>query len=80
VEQRDELSEVAGSRYAGYTVYDDVEQQVQSLSGVVNHRLLEVPPVNWMMPFLLASLRERDCHGHELGQNMNDLGLEATHS
>ena len=80
MEQRDDLSVVAEPRYAGYTVYDDVEQQVQSLFGVVNHGVLEVPPVNWMMPFLLACLRERDCHGDELAQNVNDLGLEATHS
>ena len=80
MEQRDDLSVVAGNRYAGYPVYDDVEQQVQSLFGVVNHRVFEVPPVNWMVPFLLACLRKRDCHGHELGQNVNDLGLEATHS
>jgi DNA-binding PadR family transcriptional regulator len=25
-------------------------------------------------------LRERDCHGYELAQNMSNLGLEATHS
>ena len=80
MEQRDDLSEAAGSRYAGYTVYDDVEQQVQSLFGVVNHRLLEVPPVNWMVPFLLVCLQERDCHGHELAQNISNLGLEATPS
>ena len=80
MEQRDDLSVVTGNRYAGYTVCDDVEQQVQSFVGVVNHGVLEVPPVNWMMPFLLACLRERDCHGDELAQNVNDLGLEATHS
>ena len=80
MEQRDDLSVVAEPRYAGYTVYDDVEQQVQSLFGVVNHRVLEVPPVNCMVPFILACLRERDCHDHELARNVNDLGLEATHS
>ena len=80
MEQGDDLSVVTGNRYAGYTVCDDVEQQVQSFVGVVNQRVLEVPPVNWMVPFLLVCLQERDCHGHELAQNMNNLGLEATHS
>jgi poly-beta-hydroxybutyrate-responsive repressor len=80
VEQGDDLSVVTGNRYAGYTVCDDVEQQVQSFVGVVSQRVLEVPPVNWMVPFLLVCLQERDCHGHELAQNMNNLGLEATHS
>ena len=80
MEQGDDLSVVTGNRYAGYTVCDDVEQQVQSFVGVVNQRVLEVPPVNWMVPFLLVCLQEKDCHGHELAQNMNNLGLEATHS
>ena len=82
MEERDDLYQGAGNRYAGYTVYEDaeVEQQVQGLFGVLNHRVSEVPPVNWMVPFLLVCLQERDCHGHELAQNMNNLGLEATHS
>ena len=82
MEERDDLSQGAGNRCAGYTVYkdEDVEQQVQGLFDVLNHRVSEVPPVNWMVPFLLVCLQERDCHGHELAQNMNNLGLEATHS
>ena len=82
MEERDDLYQGAGNRYAGYTVYEDadVEQQVQGLFGVLDHRVLEVPPVNWMVPFLLVCLQERDCHGHESAQNMNNLGLEATHS
>jgi poly-beta-hydroxybutyrate-responsive repressor len=82
VEERDDLYQGAGNRYAGCTVYEDaeVEQQVQGLFGVLNRRVSEVPPVNWMVPFLLVCLQERDCHGHELAQNMNNLGLEATHS
>jgi poly-beta-hydroxybutyrate-responsive repressor len=82
VEERDDLYQGAGNQYAGYTVYEDadVEQQVQDLFGVLDHRVSEVPPVNWMVPFLLVCLQERDCHGHELAQNMNSLGLEATHS
>jgi DNA-binding PadR family transcriptional regulator len=82
VEERDDLYQGAGNRYAGYTVYEDeaVEQQVQGLFGVLDHRVSEVPPVNWMVPFLLVRLQERDCHGHELAQNISNLGLEATHS
>jgi poly-beta-hydroxybutyrate-responsive repressor len=82
VEERNDLSQGAGNRYAGYTVYkdEDVEQQVQDLFDVLNHRVSEVPPVNWMVPFLLVCLQERDCHGHELAQNISNLGLEATHS
>lgn len=82
MEERDDLSQGAGNRCAGYTVYkdEDVEQQVQGLFDVLNHRVSEVPPVNWMVPFLLVCLQERDCHGHELAQNMINLGLGATHS
>ena len=82
MEERDDLFQGAGNRYAGYTVYkdEDVEQQVQGLFAVLNHRVSEVPPVNWMVPFLLVCLQERDCHGHELAQNISNLGLEATPS
>jgi poly-beta-hydroxybutyrate-responsive repressor len=82
VEERDDLFQGAGNRYAGYTVYkdEDVEQQVQGLFAVLNHRVSEVPSVNWMVPFLLVCLQERDCHGHELAQNISNLGLEATPS
>lgn len=82
MKERDDLYQGAGNRYAGYTVYEDedVEQQVQGLFDVLNHRVSEVSPVNWMVPFLLVCLQERDCHAHELAQNISNLGLEATHS
>jgi poly-beta-hydroxybutyrate-responsive repressor len=55
------------------------EQQVESLFGVVNDGVLEVPPVDWMAPFLLIYLQERDRHSHELARKVIDSGFEATH-
>jgi DNA-binding PadR family transcriptional regulator len=55
------------------------EQQVESLFGVVNDGVLEVPPVDWMAPFLLICLQERDHHSHELARKVIDAGFEATH-
>ena len=52
------------------------EQQVRSFFGVTNDEILEVPPANWMTPFLLVSLREGDCHGRELARKVNYPGLE----
>ena len=55
------------------------EQQVECLFGVVNDGVLEVPPVDWMAPFLLICLQERDHHSHELARKVIDAGFEATH-
>ena len=55
------------------------EQQVECLFGVVNDGVLEVPPVDWMAPFLLICLPERDRHSHELARKVIDAGFEATH-
>jgi poly-beta-hydroxybutyrate-responsive repressor len=55
------------------------EQQVESLFGVVNDGVLEVPPVDWMAPFLLICLQERDHHSHELARKVIDAGFEPTH-
>jgi len=55
------------------------EQQVRSFFGVVNDGVLEVPPVDWMAPFLLICLQERDRHSHELARRLIDAGFEATH-
>jgi poly-beta-hydroxybutyrate-responsive repressor len=55
------------------------EQQVECLFGVVNDGVLEVPPVDWMAPFLLICLQERDRHSHELARKVMDAGFEATH-
>jgi DNA-binding PadR family transcriptional regulator len=46
----------------------DFEQQVRSFFGVANDGALEVPPVDWMVPFLLVRLREGDCQARELVQ------------
>lgn len=55
------------------------EQQDRSFFGVVNDGVLEVPPVDWMAPFLLICLQERDRHSHELARKVINSGLEATH-
>jgi poly-beta-hydroxybutyrate-responsive repressor len=55
------------------------EPQVRSFFGVVNDEVLEAPSIDWMAPFLLICLRERDRHGHELARKVIDSGFEATH-
>lgn len=56
----------------------DFEQQVRSFFGVTNDGILEVPPANWVVPFLLVRLREGDCHGRELARKMDCPGFEAS--
>lgn len=51
------------------------EQQVRGFFGVANDEVLEVPPVDWMVPFLLACLRERDCRGRDLALKVTDSGF-----
>jgi len=55
-----------------------IEQQVRSFFGVANDGVLEVPPANWMIPFLLTYLREGACHGHELVRKVVDTGSEVS--
>jgi DNA-binding PadR family transcriptional regulator len=54
------------------------EQQVRSFFGVVSDGLLEIPSPDWITPFLLVILRERDCDERELAQKVIDSGLVAT--
>jgi DNA-binding PadR family transcriptional regulator len=54
------------------------EQQVRSFFGVVSDGVLEIPSPDWITPFLLVILRERDCYGHELAQQVIDFNLGAT--
>jgi poly-beta-hydroxybutyrate-responsive repressor len=63
----------------GNEITSAFEPQARSLSGVVNDGVLETPPVDWMAPFLLVCLRERDCYGNELARRVIDSGFEATH-
>jgi PadR family transcriptional regulator PadR len=87
VNEQRRLVEVAVSREGledalasddGSETTPDFEQQVQSLFGVTNDRILEVPPTNWMVPLLLVRLREGDCHGRALAQKMAYPGFEAS--
>lgn len=55
------------------------EPQVRSFFGVVNDEVLEAPPVDWMAPFLLVCLQERDYRSHELARKVIDAGFEVTH-
>jgi len=54
------------------------EQQVRSFFGVVSDGVLEIPSPDWITPFLLVILRERDCYGRELAKQVIDLDLGAT--
>src|SRR5215210_2353628 len=59
------------------------EQQVQSffgVFGVVSGGVLEIPSPDWVTPFLLVILRERDCYGRELARQVIDFDLGATRS
>ena len=56
------------------------EQQVQSFFGVVSGGVLEIPSPDWITPFLLVILQERDCYGCELERQMIDFDLGATRS
>ncbi len=44
----------------------------------MNDEILDVPSIDWLVPFLLLSLREGDSHGHELARRMPEFGLGAT--
>jgi DNA-binding PadR family transcriptional regulator len=54
------------------------EQQVRRFFGVVSDRMLEIPSPDWIPPFLLVILREQDCYGHELAQQVIGFDLGAT--
>jgi DNA-binding PadR family transcriptional regulator len=56
----------------------DFEQQVRSFFGVTNDGTLEVPPVDWMVPFLLVRLREGDCQAHELARKATYPDFQAS--
>ncbi len=44
----------------------------------MNDEKFDVSCADWLAPFLLLSLRERDSHEHELARRMPDLGFGAT--
>jgi PadR family transcriptional regulator PadR len=54
------------------------EQQVRSFFGATNDGILEVPPADWMVPFLLVRLREGDCRGHALAREVTYPGPESS--
>lgn len=54
-----------------------MEQQVRSFFGVVSGGVLEIPSPDWITPFLLVILRERDCYGRELARQVIDYDLGA---
>jgi PadR family transcriptional regulator, regulatory protein PadR len=56
------------------------EQQGQSFFGVVSGGVLKIPSPDWITPFLLVILRERDCYGFELARQVIDFDLGATRS
>lgn len=87
VDEQRQLVEVAASKERvkdAFTLEDGsettpvIEQQVRSFFGVANDEALEVPPANWMLPFLLTYLREGTCHGHELVRKVVYTGFEVS--
>jgi len=45
----------------------------------VRDGVLEMLCADWIVPSILARLREQGCYGHELTRSMMDFGFEATH-
>ena len=87
VNEQRRLVEVAVSREGvedalalddGSETTPDFEQQVRNFFGATNDGILEVPPANWMVPFLLVRLREGDCLGHALARQVSYTGFEAS--
>ncbi|MCA1715854.1 MAG: helix-turn-helix transcriptional regulator [Actinobacteria bacterium] len=87
VNEQQRLVEVAASKEGvkdalalddGSGTTPDFEQQVRSFFGVTNEGVLEVPPANWMVPFLLVRLREGDSHGRELARKVTYPSFEAS--
>lgn len=60
----------------------DFEQQARSFFGAasdgMSDGILEVPPANWMVPFLLVRLREGGCRGRALAREVTYPGFEAS--
>lgn len=57
----------------------EFERQVRDFFEAAIDRVLEVPSVDWIVPFLLVCLWERDRYGYELTRRMIALGFETTH-
>lgn len=51
------------------------ERQISTFFGVASNRMLEMPSTEWVVPFLLICLRERDCYGRDLAQRMIGFGF-----
>lgn len=49
----------------------DDGDEVRSFFDVTDDGALEVPPVDWMVPFLLVRLREGNCQARELARKAN---------
>ncbi len=61
------------NRYEGYVAYDVHCEKNGKVDGA-----LESLSVDWIVPFLLLGLRERNFHGYELTRRIADLGFGAT--
>ncbi|MDX6380448.1 MAG: hypothetical protein QOI57_1472 [Rubrobacteraceae bacterium] len=83
VSEQRQLVEVSASRESvlDAPTFDDndeltpqFERQVWNFFGVASSGMLEMPS-DWLVPFLIICLRERDCYGHDLSQRMIDFGF-----
>ena len=54
-----------------------MEQQVRSFFGVLSGGVMDIPSPDWITPFLLVILRERDCYGRELARQVINYDLGA---
>ena len=61
------------NRYEGYVAYDVHCEKNGKVDGA-----LESLSVDWIVPFLLLGLQERNSYGYELTRRIDDLGFGAT--
>ncbi len=61
------------NRYEGYVAYGIDCEKIGKVDGA-----LESLSVDWIVPFLLLGLRERNSYGYELTRRIADLGFGAT--
>jgi DNA-binding PadR family transcriptional regulator len=45
----------------------------------MRRKVLEEPSADWLVPFLLLALRDRDSYDHQLEKRLDELGFDGMH-
>ena len=45
----------------------------------MRRKVLEEPSADWLVPFLLLALRDRDSYDHKLEKRLDELGFDGMH-